>query len=57
MWKGVRSAFALLYQDDPTQALFALQMLQVALGLSVGLYAAGMIVYPMGKLQSLYISL
>ncbi|KAG0165434.1 hypothetical protein DFQ28_009396 [Apophysomyces sp. BC1034] len=54
---GVKGAYALLHQDDVSHSLFPLQMLTIALGLSVGLFAAAMIVYPSGKRYSLYISL
>ncbi|KAI9499709.1 hypothetical protein BDB00DRAFT_753099 [Zychaea mexicana] len=54
---GVRDAFALLHQNDLSQGLYPIHMLRIALGLSVGLYASAMIVYPTGKLRSLYISL
>ncbi|KAI8370676.1 uncharacterized protein BYT42DRAFT_502659 [Radiomyces spectabilis] len=53
---GVRGAYALLHQDDLGHSLFPLQMLTIALGLSTGLFAAAMIVYPSGKKRSLYIS-
>jgi hypothetical protein len=47
----------MLHQNDNGQGIFALQMLTIALGLSAGLFAAAMIVYPSGKKRSMYISL
>ncbi|KAI9028327.1 hypothetical protein CLU79DRAFT_696829 [Phycomyces nitens] len=54
---GVKGAYALLHQNDITKSLFPLHMMTIALGLSVGLFAAAMIVYPTGKNRSMYISL
>ncbi|KAI9312346.1 hypothetical protein BX666DRAFT_824367 [Dichotomocladium elegans] len=54
---GVKDAFALLDKGDTSQAMYPIQMLRIALGLSVGLFASNMIVYPTGKIRSLYISL
>lgn len=54
---GVRHAYALLHNNDVTQGLYPILMLQVSLGLAVGLHAAAIIVYPTSKLRSLYISL
>lgn len=54
---GVRDAFTLLTTQDPIQGDFTIHMLKIALGISVGLYTAAMIVYPSGKLRSMYISL
>ncbi|KAI7850393.1 hypothetical protein BDC45DRAFT_447055 [Circinella umbellata] len=54
---GVRDAFSLLHQNDLTQGLYPIHMLRISLGISVGLYGSAMIVYPTGKLRSLYISL
>ncbi|KAI8075047.1 hypothetical protein BC940DRAFT_229763 [Gongronella butleri] len=54
---GVRGAYAFLNQKDLDHASFALSMLNVALGLSVGLFASTMIVYPAGKPKSLTITL
>ncbi|KAI9306090.1 hypothetical protein BJ944DRAFT_178859 [Cunninghamella echinulata] len=54
---GVKSVYAMLHLHDTSQSAFALQMLNVAIGLSVGLIASAMIVYPSGKKRSLYISL
>ncbi|KAI8339057.1 hypothetical protein BC941DRAFT_338043, partial [Chlamydoabsidia padenii] len=52
---GVRGAYALIHQKDLVKSDFALQMLNIAIGLSVGLFASGMVVYPSGKRRSLYI--
>ncbi|KAI7863444.1 hypothetical protein BDF14DRAFT_1844318 [Spinellus fusiger] len=54
---GVKGAYAILHQDDISRNLFPVQMLTIALGLAVGLFAASMIVYPTGKKRSMYISL
>ncbi|GAN01051.1 pheromone-regulated membrane protein [Mucor ambiguus] len=54
---GVRGAYSVLHQTDLTQGNFPMQMLTIALGLSAGLFAAAMIVYPAGKKRSMYISL
>ncbi|KAI7883272.1 hypothetical protein K492DRAFT_126560, partial [Lichtheimia hyalospora FSU 10163] len=54
---GVRHAYALLHNNDVTQVLYPILMLQVSLGLAVGLHAAAIIVYPTSKIRSLYISL
>ncbi|KAI8370401.1 uncharacterized protein BYT42DRAFT_502206 [Radiomyces spectabilis] len=53
---GVRGVYALLHQEDLAQAIFALRMIMIAMGLSVGIFAASMIIYPSGKTKSLYIS-
>ncbi|KAI8338948.1 hypothetical protein BC941DRAFT_350521 [Chlamydoabsidia padenii] len=54
---GVRGAFGMLHQSEEGKSNFALQMLNIAIGLSVGLFASGMVIYPAGKRRSLYISL
>ncbi|CEP07751.1 hypothetical protein [Parasitella parasitica] len=54
---GVRGAYSVLHQIDLGQGDFPMQMLTIALGLSAGLFAAAMIVYPAGKKRSMYISL
>lgn len=54
---GVRGAYSVLHQSDLTQGNFPMTMLTIALGLSAGLFAAAMIVYPSGKKRSMYISL
>ncbi|KAI8642528.1 hypothetical protein BD408DRAFT_387101 [Parasitella parasitica] len=54
---GVRGAYSVLHQTDLGQSNFPMQMLTIALGLSAGLFAAAMIVYPAGKKRSMYISL
>ncbi|ORZ24146.1 hypothetical protein BCR42DRAFT_342215 [Absidia repens] len=54
---GVEGAYTLLHQQDLIKFNFALKMLNIAMGLSVGLFASGMVVYPFGKRRSLYISL
>ncbi|ORX55202.1 hypothetical protein DM01DRAFT_1407209 [Hesseltinella vesiculosa] len=54
---GVKGAYAFLNQKDTDQASFAFNMLNVALGLSVGLFASAMVVYPWGKPKSLSISM
>ncbi|KAG1091814.1 hypothetical protein G6F42_019345 [Rhizopus arrhizus] len=57
VYSGVRGAYSVLHQTDLTQGNFPMQMLTIALGLSAGLFAAAMIVYPAGKKRSMYISL
>ncbi|CAO3652999.1 unnamed protein product [Cunninghamella blakesleeana] len=54
---GVKSVYAMLHNHDTSQSTFALQMLNIAIGLAVGLIASSMIIYPSGKKRSLYISL
>ncbi|KAI7901170.1 uncharacterized protein BX663DRAFT_475603 [Cokeromyces recurvatus] len=54
---GVRAAYSVLHQRNVVDSLFPMQMLSIALGLSAGLFAASMIVYPSGKKKSMYISL
>ncbi|RCI02585.1 hypothetical protein CU098_006441, partial [Rhizopus stolonifer] len=54
---GVRGAYSVLHQTDTSHIAFPLQMLSIALGLSAGLFASAMIVYPTGKKRSMYISL
>jgi hypothetical protein len=54
---GVRGAYSVLHMTDLSQGMFPMQMLTIALGLSAGIFAAAMIVYPSGKKRSMYISL
>ena len=54
---GVRGAYSVLHQSDTNTGFFPLQMLTIALGLSAGIFAADMIIYPSGKRRSIYISL
>ncbi|KAG2237617.1 hypothetical protein INT48_004520 [Thamnidium elegans] len=54
---GVKGAFSVLHHSDLDQSIFPMKMLTIALGLSAGLFASAMIVYPSGKKRSMYISL
>ncbi|RCH92121.1 hypothetical protein CU097_008290 [Rhizopus azygosporus] len=54
---GVRGAYSVLHKTDTGHIAFPLQMLSIALGLSAGLFASAMTVYPSGKKRSMYISL
>lgn len=50
---GVRSALQMLAQGDPTQgSAFAVQMVTVASGITLGLFMATFLVYPFGKRQT-----
>ncbi|KAM3585965.1 pheromone-regulated protein prm10 [Umbelopsis sp. WA50703] len=54
---GVRGAYHLLMDDDPDGSAFALNMVVVALGIAVGLFASTMIIYPRSKRRSIYVSM